>query len=126
MLKLTAAGMIGAFFSLLLRDRSPEYAVFVAAVGAITVLYLLRDAFDQWFYYLDQLVDASGLRYDVLDPLLKSVGISILCKLGTDLCSEAGAKAAAGGIELGGTLLCLLLSMPLLLSLLQLLEGILA
>ena len=126
MLKLTAVGVVGAFFSLLLRDRVPEQALLVAVTSALVVLLLLGDAFDQWFSYLDRLMDASGLSREILAPLLKTVGISILCKFGGDLCREAGAKAAAGGIELGGTLLCLLLSMPLLMSLLNLLEEMMA
>ncbi len=121
-MKLAAVGIVGAFFSLLLRSRHPEQALLITVAAALAVLLLLGDAFDQLFSYLDRLIDASKLSRDVLSPLLKTVGVAILTKFGADLCREAGAKAAAGGVELGGTLLSLLLSMPLLMSLLTLLE----
>lgn len=126
MLKLASIGLLGACISLLLREKNPEQALLVTMASAVAAFMLLAESFDQLFVYLDHLTETSKLSGEILSPLFKTVGIAILTRIGADLCQQAGARAAAGAIETGGSVLCILVAMPLLMSLLSLLEGILS
>lgn len=123
--KMAAVGIVGAFAALLVKKSNPEQAMLICLAAAVAIFFLAVPAIDALFVYLDELTDATKLSRDILSPLFKTVGIAIITKLGVDICQEAGAKAAAGGLELAGSVAALVLAMPLFSAVLKMIEGLL-
>lgn len=63
----------------------------------------------------------SGLSSDLLVPLYKTVGISLVVRVGGSLCRDAGESALAAVLETAGAVCALLVSLPLLRAVLNLL-----
>ena len=75
--------------------------------------------------FLESLADAAGLAPAVFAPVLKTVGISILTRISSELCRDAGEGGLAAFVEMAGAVLALLVTAPLLQAVLDTLSGLL-
>lgn len=58
-------------------------------------------------------------------PLMKVTGIGLLVKIAESVCEDAGDKTLCNAVQIGGTLLALYVSLPLISAVLDLLEEML-
>ena len=95
-----------------------------AAVCAL-VLSLCARALLPAMEALDRARTLSGLGNVYFLPVLKCVAIGIVTRAASDLCRDGGQLAMAGAVEFGGAAAALCVSLPLLQTLLDLLEALL-
>ena len=110
---------------MLLKKANPEISygvsVLTAAVICIASIGLISSLRD----VAAEMIEKTGLSPAIFLPVIKCVGIALTVKLVTGLCKDAGQSAAASAIELSGCAAALLISFPLIRTMLQLLEGML-
>lgn len=123
--RIGAAAVLGAVVCLLLRRSNPELAIPAASVVCAFALFTAADALRPVIRTLEQARSLSGLGEAYFLPVLKCVAIGLLTRAAADLCRDAGQGAMAGAVELGGTAAALYVSLPLLQTLLTLLEQLL-
>ena len=56
--------------------------------------------------------------------ILKIIGISYVCEFGTQICKDAGESSIASKVELAGKVIIVYLSMPIVMSLFEMLTEI--
>ena len=71
------------------------------------------------------MAQAGGLSSDLLQPLLKTVGIALVSRTGAELCRDADQKAMASVVEAAGAFSAVVVSIPLLGAVWELLRGML-
>lgn len=125
LIRIAAAALLGALISLLLKRRNPELSVPLGALICAFALYAAAGLIRPVLELLRETVALSGLGTAYFLPVLKCVGIGVLCRAGADLCRDAGQSALAGAVETGGAAAALFVALPLLQSLLDLLRGLL-
>ena len=74
---------------------------------------------------IQRLASLGGVQEEVLRPLLKTLGITLLCRISASVCRDAGQSAMAAAVELGGALSAVLVSAPLLRMVWELLSSLL-
>lgn len=119
--QVTALCLVGALLAVVVRRGSPEMALLLALGAAVTVLLELVGAVEELLDFLSELGDRSGVSRQLLVPLYKTVGISLVVKVGGDLCRDAGESALASVVETAGSVCALLAALPLLRAVLSLL-----
>ena len=62
---------------------------------------------------LDELAQLSGLSEELLEPVVKTVALSILTRLTAEICRAAGEGGVAAFVETAGTVLALVAALPL-------------
>ena len=62
----------------------------------------------------------------MVEPVFKTVVLSILTKLTSEVCRSAGEGGLAAGVETAGTVLALAAALPLVGGVMELMEGMLA
>ena len=77
------------------------------------------------FSFFQTLQTAAGLDSDLLGILLKVVGIGMVCQISTLVCNDAGNAALGKALQLLSAAVILWISIPLMQSLLSLIEDIL-
>ena len=125
--KVTVICVVVGLTALLLERDTPELGLLLT-LGAIAVvmgfaLSYYRDIREM----VDTLLGQAGLDGELFLPILKIIAISMVTKLGGDVCRDSGQKALGAVIDLAGTFCSLLAAEPLLraaLSLLTQLGGI--
>lgn len=125
LLRLCAVALSGTFCALVLRKQTPELALVLALVTGALLLERSRYALEQVVLFLEELARLAGLSREILDPLVRTVGIAILVRLAAQLCRDGGMGSAAVFLELSGSAAALVLAIPLMRAVLDLVEALL-
>ena len=116
--------VIGAVLAVFVKKSSPDMGLMVTlAVCAVVLTALLaplRDVVD----LLRQMMDWSGMSEEVFTPLLKTLGIALICRVGGEVCRDAGQSAMASLVEMGGALGTILVAVPLLRAVWEMLQSL--
>lgn len=74
---------------------------------------------------LEQMSLAGGLSEDLLRPLVKTVGIALVSRVGAELCRDANQGALATVVETAGAFSAIVVAIPLFTAVWELLRGML-
>jgi stage III sporulation protein AD len=113
LIKAAAIAVAGAILGLAVRKNTPEIAIMMTLAVLCVLIYLSADVFRQLVDFIEELGRFAGVHAASVGIVLKTVGISILTKIASVVCQEAGHQAAASGIELVGCLTALYVAIPL-------------
>ena len=123
-IKLFALALAAAFLALVVKKQSPELALalslFACAAGAGILLEGLRPVLG----LAESLAEKAELDRAMLKPLWRCLGLGLLTELSASVCADAGQAALSKLVELGGSVLCLAVSLPLLQAVLALIEAL--
>lgn len=117
-----AALCVGAAaLALVVRQGSPPMALALSLGTAAGVLALLAGPAGELIVLFRELGERSGLPETALEALWKSLGVALVCRMGSELCRDAGEGAMASAVETAGAVCGLLAALPLLRTVLSLL-----
>lgn len=121
--KAAAAALTASAAALLIKRTNPEISLLlgactaaliaIAAMGFAKGLRELSDA-------VKTISDSSAVY---TAPVLKCAAVAIVTKLASELCRDASQGAAASAVELAGTVCALSIAMPLVMSMLKMIGG---
>lgn len=123
--KLIVIAVASALGVLLLRQVKPELAVVVGLVGTILIFLMVVNGLTQIISSINGIVTRTGLATELFSSILKIVGIGYLCEIAASICQEAGAKAVADMVILGGKVIIMVLAIPIIQSLVDVVLGVL-
>ena len=123
--KIKAICVIGAVLTLLLEKINPELAILLALSVCAGLLLFGLSRLGTVLSALKQLAQAGGLSSDLLQPLVKTVGIALVTRTGAELCRDAKQGAMASVVEMAGAFCAIIVSLPLLGAVWELLRGML-
>lgn len=123
--KIAAICLVGIVLALLLQKNNPELAILLALAVCVGVLLFGLGHMKSVLAMLEQMAQAGGLPSDLLQPLLKTVGIALVSRTGAELCRDADQKAMASVVEAAGAFSAVVVSIPLLGAVWELLRGML-
>lgn len=125
LLKIVAGALAAVMCTAVLRRSAPEFAVpMVLACGA-WVIYMLAQAVGQTVQMLVRLAGMAKLETHVVEPVIKVVGLSVVTRIGVEVCRSAGEGGVAAFVEIAGTALSLAAAMPLVNGVLELITELL-
>lgn len=117
--KICAAAVVSLSAVLVLRESNSSFAELVALFFGICVIARTVIGIAEVTNYLKELVDGSEAEGH-LKVLLKAAGIAYITDFTADICRDAGVGNIATYVEFFGRCELLLLSLPLMSSLLEL------
>ena len=103
------------------KDLSLLMVMTVCCVAATTAMHYLKEILT----FLEKLADIGHLNSDILNILLKSVGIGLLAEISANICSDAGNASLGRVLQMVSSVVILWLSLPLFSELIKLAEEIL-
>ena len=117
-LQTAAVCVLAAILSLLLKKATPQAGLLLALAAATVVFLFLLGQLGDLMDFLREMSAAGGIRREWISPLYKTIGIALVVKIGGNLCKDAGESALSSVIETVGTVCALLVSLPLMRSVL--------
>jgi len=121
--KILALCLTAAAVCLVLRQKNPEYALFVACGSAIVItVYLLKSIWAP-IETIRYKIEAYGIETEYFKTALKAVGIGYVTSFIADACRDSGQASLAGKAELAGKCAIFILCCPLMLSVLETAVG---
>jgi stage III sporulation protein AD len=122
--KAAAAGIIAALAGLLIRRSNPELTAVLGLAACAAILTVAFGLVGGVMAVVGRAEELSGLSSAVLKPVMKCVGIGIIAKIGADTCRDAGSAGTASAVELAGTMAAIFTALPLMETLLKMLEEL--
>lgn len=123
--KIIGVALITATTSILLKSTKPELSFAVGIAGVIVILIFIMELLQNSINILATLANASGISGGLMKILLKIVGVGYLTEFGAGILSDFGNNSLADKVVLGGKLTILVLSLPILESMLTLVSKFL-
>lgn len=125
--KVTVSCIVVALTALLLERDTPELGLLLTLGAIAVVMGFALSYYREIQEMVETLLGQAGLDGALFLPILKIIAISMVTKLGGDVCRDSGQKALGAVIDLAGTFCSLLAAEPLLrtaLSMLTQMGGI--
>lgn len=113
MVRIAAVGLTAAVLGTVLKKSAPELALLLVVAAGVWILTLTLDGLGAVAALMEELAGVSGLSEELLEPVAKTVALSILTKLTAEMCRSAGESGLASFVELGGTVAALVVALPL-------------
>ena len=117
--KIIGIGLIALVIAIILRQYKPEYAIYVSLIAGALILALSLSQASDLFQLLRNLASKANISSQFLGIILKITGISILTEFAVNICLDAGEKAIAHKIDMGGKVIMIAISLPILTTLLE-------
>ena len=118
--------VLRVLLGILLKDRAPEYVSLVTMGIGLVILGLAVGKISYLFQSLERLKQSLPIDGSYITTLLKMIGITYIGQFSSGICRDAGYSSTGAQIELFCRLSVMVLSMPVLLALLDTIQGFLA
>jgi len=122
-LKAAAAALSAAVIGLVIKQKNPELALLLSICTVTLIMIAVVGYASGLQELLDTVRTLSGRNETVTGPVIKCIGIGIVTKIAAALCGDASQRSAAAAIELAGTVCAMSAAMPLVISVLKLIGG---
>lgn len=117
--KLAAIAAAGTLMAILLRKDNPAAAMLVGlACCAVMTAYIIggiKTVFDGFC----EIVETGGVEPYYYKSVIKVIAVAYFTQITASLCRDAGESAVAAKLELGGKIIVLIITLPIVAKLLQ-------
>ena len=122
--KVVVIGIVATTLSLILKEEKKEMAMMCTITASIIILLYISLQFKPIIELINNLIDISGINKEYLKIILKIIGIAYLIEFGKSICTDAGESAIANKIEIAGKVVIISLSIPVIASLINVVEEL--
>ena len=124
-IKIIGIGLIALIIIIILRQYRPEFAIYISLIAGALILLLVMDKFSGIISLLNRLASKTDINNQFLLILLKITGIAFLTEFAVSICKDSGEAAIATKIDIGGKVIIIGMSVPIISALLELIIKVL-
>ena len=121
--KIMVIALVGVIMAMFLRTQRAEYSVFLSICIAVLILFCVLGLFSSAKEQLSSLSVYLSMDNQYYGLLFKMIGIAYLCEFCSGICKDAGYQAIGSQIEIFGKISILLAGVPILMTLLETIQG---
>ena len=122
-LKASAAALTAAIVCLLIKRGNPEISLLLS-ICTVSLILIAALGFAEGIRELATAVKTvAGSSETLAAPVLKCVAIAIVTRVTAELCRDSSQGASAAAVELAGTICAMSVALPLILSMLNMIGG---
>jgi stage III sporulation protein AD len=123
--KIIGIAFITAICSVIIKNTKPELSFAITTAGVLLILLQIFSKSTEIISVFSRISQATKMDNDLLKLILKMVAIGYLTEISSGILIDFGSTSLADKVVLGGKLTILLLSLPILDSLLKILQTFL-
>lgn len=118
-IKIIGIGLMALIIIVIIKQYKPEFAIYVSLIAGAIIIYFSLDKISAIINLLTTLSKKTGINAEYLGILLKITGIAILTEYAVSICKDSGENAIASKIDLGGKVIIISISVPIIYALLE-------
>ncbi len=124
-IQIVGVGIVAAILAVTVKQQNAEIGLLIGICGSILIFFMIMPKLGAVVQVFNTLSTKLNTDATYIGIILKIVGIAYIAEFGAQICSDAGENAIASKIDLGGKVLVMLLSAPILLGLMSLVGNVL-
>ena len=117
--------LLSVILGLTLSKYGKDFSVVLILLVSCMVLAVMADYLEPIIDFVGELLRLSELQNELLTPVLKATAIGIVAEIASLICTDSGNAALGKSIQLLAVAVILWLALPLLRSLLELMQRML-
>ena len=118
-IKIIGVGLIALIIIIILKQYRPEFVIYVSIIAGVIILILIMDKVSAIIDLLTSLSNKTVINNEFLVLLIKITRIAFLTEFSVSICKDSGETAIANKIDIGGKVLIISMSIPIIASLLE-------
>ena len=123
--KIIGIGLISLIIIIIIRQYKPEFTLYVSLLAGALILLLIMDKMTGIIDLLTSLSNKTAVNNEFLSLLIKITGIAFLTEFAVSICKDTGESAIASKVDMGGKVIIVSMSIPIISSLLETIVEIL-
>lgn len=117
--KIIGVGLIALIIIIILRQYRPEFTIYVSLIAGVIIFILVSNQLFGIINILQDFANKASINSKFLRILLKITGIALLTEFAVSVCKDAGENAIASKIDLGGKVIIISVSIPIISALIE-------
>lgn len=122
--KSSACAMIAVILGLTISREGKDYAILLTLAACAMIAMIALRYLEPVLDLFDTLQEIGGLNHELVQILLKILGVSLISQISCMICNDAGNSAMAKSLQILTTAVILWLSLPLYSGLLELIKEV--
>jgi len=123
--KIIAIGLISCFAFIIIKPVKQDFAMLIGIAGGLIIIIFVVKYLSSAFSTIETIIDKTGIDKNIFTLLLKLIGIAYLTEFSANLCTDCGANSLGDKILLGGKIVLLTMSFPIIMQILEIVMEIL-
>ena len=118
-IKIIGVGLIALIIIVIVKQYRPEFTIYVSLIAGAMILMLVMDKISAIINLLSNLSSKTAINNEFLVLLIKITGIAFLTEFAVSICRDSGESAIANKMDMGGKVIIISMSIPIIASLLE-------
>lgn len=124
-LKIVGVGIVTCIATLIIKPIRSDFSIFIGIAGGLIIIFLIINYLTGIFATLKNIVNVTGVSSGIYGLLMKIIAIGYLIEFTSGICNETGNSALGDKVLLGGKIVILVMSLPIVTNILQIIMEIL-
>ena len=118
-IKIIGIALIALIIIIIVKQYRPEFVMYVSLIAGALILMLILDKMGAIIDLLESLSNKTAINNEFLQLLIKITGIAFLTEFTVSICKDSGESAIANKVDIGGKIIIISMSIPIIASLLE-------
>lgn len=123
--KIILIGLITCVATMIVKPIRSDFSIIIAIVGGIIIIFLMINYLTGIFEIFKKIINLTGTSSSIYTFLIKIIAIGYLIEFTAGLCSDTGNSGLGDKVLLGGKIIIMVMSLPIITNILQIIMELL-
>ncbi|MEG1584074.1 MAG: stage III sporulation protein AD [Anaerovorax sp.] len=120
--RIAAMGLCGVIVASLVKGYKPEFATYIVIATVLIIFTMILYQLTTVFEFLESIYKEISYGKSFFPIILKVLAVAYMADFTAQICKDAGESAIAGKVELAGKVIIFCLAMPVMVTVLELIN----
>ena len=112
-IKIIGVAFIAVIIIVILKQYRPEFAIYASIIAGVLILTLASGTLSGIIDMINSISSKTNINSEYLVILIKITGIAILTEFAVSICKDSGESAIASKVDIGGKIIIISMSIPI-------------
>ena len=112
-IKIIGVAFIAVIIIIILKQYRPEFAIYASIIAGVLILTLASGTLSGIIDMINSISSKTNINSEFLVILIKITGIAILTEFAVSICKDSGESAIASKVDIGGKIIIISMSIPI-------------
>lgn len=123
--QIAAIGICGVLISSIVKGYKPEFAIYIVMATVMVIFIMVIYKLTTVFEFLGEIYNQISYGKNFFPIILKVLAVAYIADFTAQICRDSGETAIAGKVELAGKVMIFYLALPVVMSVMQLINKML-
>lgn len=124
-IKIVGIGLITCVATMIIKPIRSDFSIFIGIAGGLIIIFSIINYLTGIFGTLKDVINITGVNSSLYSLLIKIIAIGYLIEFTAGICNETGNPSLGDKVLLGGKIVVLVMSLPIITNILQIIMEIL-